>query len=98
MTLTLIPAAMQWVIAGRPARVPGILIIALGRSTARQSRSASWIVPSVSCASVGETSSDTSPSPPPVGLVHRREEVAGGAHVGHRQRLEDLTRALSRHR
>ena len=66
MTLTLIPAATQWVIAGSPASVPGILIIALGRSTAPQRRSASWMVARVSCASAGETSSDTCPSTPPV--------------------------------
>ena len=64
--MTLIPAATQWVIAGSPASVPGILIIALGRSTAPQRRSASWMVARVSCASAGETSSDTCPSTPPV--------------------------------
>ena len=60
------PAAMQRAIAGRPSAVPGILIIALGRSSERQSRSASWIVASVSFASVGETSSETRPSAPPL--------------------------------
>ena len=59
------PAAMQSVIAGSPSRVPGILIIAFGRSSERHSRSASWTVAEVSWASVGETSSETSPSPPP---------------------------------
>ncbi len=59
MTLTLIPAAIVALIAGTPAAVPGILIITLGRSTAFQSRAAASIVPGVSLASVGETSSET---------------------------------------
>ncbi|MEI2720126.1 MAG: hypothetical protein V9E87_08265 [Gemmatimonadales bacterium] len=46
--------------------MPGILIIAFGRSTRAQSRSACTIVPSVSCASVGATSSETVPSPWPL--------------------------------
>jgi len=43
--------------------VLGTLIITLGRSTAAQSRSAAAMVPAVSWASVGGTSSDTVPSP-----------------------------------
>ena len=42
--------------AGVPALVPGTLIIRFGRSTARHSRRASAMVPSVSMARVGETS------------------------------------------
>ncbi len=59
VTLMLIPAAIDALIAGTPAAVPGILIITLGRSTACHSRCAAAIVPSVSFASVGDTSSDT---------------------------------------
>jgi hypothetical protein len=57
--LTLIPAAMVALIAGTPSAVPGILIITLGRPTAFHRRAAASIVPCVSCASVGETSSET---------------------------------------
>ena len=62
----LIPSWRQRSIAGQPSRVPGILIITLGRSTAFQSRRASFTEPSVSRATPGETSSDTNPSAPPV--------------------------------
>ncbi len=53
------PAAMVALIAGTPAAVPGILIITLGRSTAFHRRAAASIVPWVSLARVGETSSET---------------------------------------
>ena len=66
MTLTLMPAAMDSSIAGRPSTVPGILIITLGRSTCCHSQAAISCVPTVSCASVGDTSTDTKPSWPSV--------------------------------
>ena len=51
------------------------------------------MVPAVSRASVGSTSSDTSPSAAagPSGTAGS-EGVAGGLHVVHRERLEDLAR------
>ncbi len=60
------PAAMHSVMAGRQAAVPGILIIALGRLSEAQSRRASATVPAASAARVGDTSSDTKPSRPPL--------------------------------
>ena len=57
--LTLTPSAMRARTAGTPAAVPGTLIIRLGRPTACQSRCASAIVASVSCAASGETSTLT---------------------------------------
>ena len=47
------------IFAGTPAGVPGILIIRLGRSTMPQYRRAASIVPSVSSARSGSTSSET---------------------------------------
>ena len=64
MTLTLIPAPITAVIAGRPAFVAGTLIMRFGRSTSAHSSFACAIVPSVSCARRGSTSSDTRPSTP----------------------------------
>src|SRR5438477_161298 len=60
----LIPAARHSSIAGRHSVVPGILIIALGRPSFCQRTLASWIVAAASCASRGETSRLTKPSPP----------------------------------
>ena len=51
-------------IAGMPSRVPGILIMTLGRSTRFQSDLAMATVPAVSLASNGETSRLTKPSLP----------------------------------
>jgi hypothetical protein len=45
--------------AGSPAFVPGTLMKALGRCKRFHRWRASWTVPSVSCASFGDTSSDT---------------------------------------
>ena len=64
VTLTLMPLAMVAVIAGRPARVAGILIMTFGLPIDVQSRSASAAVASVSFASSGETSMETRPSYP----------------------------------
>lgn len=49
------------VIAGRPSRVAGILIMAFGRSTLAQSSSACFSVSAVSCARRGSTSMETRP-------------------------------------
>ena len=68
MTLTLMPSAITAVIAGSPARVAGILISTLARSTILNSSWACAMVASVSCASRGSTSIDTRPSTPPVRL------------------------------
>ncbi len=62
VTLTLIPLAIDSVIAGRPSSVAGILINALSRWTVSHRVRASAIVRSVSRASLGETSIDTLPS------------------------------------
>ena len=66
MTLTLMPSARHWAIAGRLALVAGILMKRLGRSTSHQSWRASAMVRSVSCASRGSTSIETRPSDPPL--------------------------------
>ena len=66
MTLTLMPSAIDAVIAGRPGLVAGILISTFGRSTIFH-RSAAWaMVASVSMARPGSTSIDTRPSTPAV--------------------------------
>ena len=62
--LTLTPSPSSRSTAGQPSRVPGTLIMRLGRSTAAHSRRASATVPAVSRASDAETSSDTKPSAP----------------------------------
>jgi hypothetical protein len=51
-------------IAGRPSLVPGILMNRFGRFARAKSALAAVIVLGVSCASHGETSSDTQPSIP----------------------------------
>jgi len=56
------PAPRTAVIAGSPALVAGILIITFGRSTSANSRLAASIVPCVSWARRGDTSSETKPS------------------------------------
>jgi hypothetical protein len=58
------PAAIDVVIAGRPASVAGILMNRFGRSTSHHRWAASAAVASVSWASPGATSSDTRPSRP----------------------------------
>ncbi len=60
------PSVRHFSIAGNPSGVPGILIIAFGRSSAANSRFAASIDACVSFAIVGETSSDAYPSPPSV--------------------------------
>jgi hypothetical protein len=64
VTLTLIPSESVSVIAGSPARVAGILMNRLGRSTSHHSCLASATVGSVSSASRGSTSMETQPSTP----------------------------------
>ncbi len=49
----------------------------LGRCARRCSCATALMVPAVSLASKGETSSDTQPSTPPVLLVDRTEQVGG---------------------
>jgi hypothetical protein len=101
--LTLIPSAMHPVIAGRPASVPGILIMALGRSTAAHSRSASWIVAAVSYASAGDTSSETWPSRPRVSRCRpantsqaaRTSATASASKISAGLRLSRLSRRMS---
>src|ERR1043166_8121143 len=91
---------MHSVTAGRPSAVPGILIIALGRSTARQSRFGSTIVAAVSRARAGETSMDTRPSWPQApwatgatgSVVHRKKEAARGPNLGCLDLFENLGR------
>jgi hypothetical protein len=53
------PSVSSARMAGTPAGVAGTLIITLGRPTAFQSRRASSIVPCVSFARSGATSSET---------------------------------------
>jgi hypothetical protein len=48
VTLTLMPAAIKAVIAGKPSRVAGTLIIKLGRSIIAHNSLPAEIVPSVS--------------------------------------------------
>ena len=64
VTLTGMPAATDSVMAGRPSRVAGILIMTFGRPTAAKRRLASAAVPAESWARAGETSRLTNPSPP----------------------------------
>ena len=77
VTLTLMPSAMTAVIAGSPARVAGILISTLGRSTILCSSRAWSMVAWVWWASRGSTSMDTRPSMCPVGWKMPAEQVAG---------------------
>jgi hypothetical protein len=58
------PAAIDSSIAGRPSLVAGIFTNRFGRSTSFDSRFASAVVPSVSWARFGSTSSETQPSLP----------------------------------
>jgi hypothetical protein len=61
------PSARLAVIAGSPAIVAGILMNRFGRSTIHHSALASAaVLPPVSIAIRGSTSSDTRPSTPPV--------------------------------
>ena len=64
VTFTLMPAASVAVIAGSPSRVAGILIITFGRASRSHNSCACAIVPSVSWARSGDTSTDTNPSAP----------------------------------
>ena len=66
VTLTLIPLPIRSRIAGMPSGVAGTLIMTLGRSSVRNSRRAASIVPLVSCARCGLTSSEAKPSAPRV--------------------------------
>ena len=50
--------------AGKPSLVPGILMKRLGRAARAASSLAAAMVLAVSCASNGDTSSDTHPSTP----------------------------------
>ena len=52
------PSARHCSMAGSPSWVPGILIIAFGRFSAANRRRAAAMLPCVSFASSGETSSD----------------------------------------
>ena len=81
VTLTLMPSAMVAVIAGSPARVAGILISTLGRSTILCS-SAAWSM--VACGVVGQPRVDLDGHAAvdvAGGLVDAGEQVAGVAHV-----------------
>ena len=82
MTLTLIPASSVAAIAGMPSAVAGILIITFGRSSRAQSSLACAIVPSVSCARSGETSTDTKPSVAVPLVVVRAQDVGRVRDVG----------------
>ena len=66
MTLTGTPAKIAASIAGNPSAVPGILMKRLGLPPRRCRSRAAASVLLVSCASSGETSSDTQPSTPSV--------------------------------
>ena len=50
--------------AGKPSLVPGILMNRLGRPARAESSLAAAMVLAVSCASSGDTSSETQPSTP----------------------------------
>ena len=60
------PSAIIASIAGTPSGVPGIFTIRFGRLMRSTHWRTSRIVPSVSCARSGETSTETNPSVPPV--------------------------------
>ena len=77
VTFTGTPAKIDSSIAGTPSGVPGILMNRLGRCARRCSCATASMVPAVSFASKGETSSDTQPSTPPVRVVDRTEQVGG---------------------
>ena len=64
VTLTGTPVKIASSMAGRPSLVPGILMNRLGRPARADSSLAAAIVPAVSRASNGDTSSDTHPSTP----------------------------------
>ncbi len=64
VTLTFTPEAIASSIAGRPSGVAGIFTSTFGRSTRSQRARAAAIVPAVSRASAGATSTETKPSPP----------------------------------
>lgn len=66
VTLIGTPLKIDCSMAGRPLGVPGILMNRLGRAARACSRAAAWMVPAVSFARSGETSSDTQPSSPPL--------------------------------
>ena len=66
VTLVGTPAKIASSMAGRPSGVPGILIKTLGRRACACRSLAAAIVDLVSCASKGETSSETQPSTPQV--------------------------------
>ena len=81
MTLTLMPSAITAVIAGSPARVAGILISRLGRSTILDS-SCAWAM--VRGGVVRQPGVDLDGHPAvgvPGGLEGRGEQVAGVTHV-----------------
>ncbi len=60
----LIPSERHRRMAGSPSRVPGIFTMMFGRSIVPHSRRAASIVPSVSHARSGLTSTETNPSRP----------------------------------
>ena len=62
--MTLRPSLIICRMAGRPAAVPGIFTYRLGSSMSSLRWRAAAIVPSVSLASEGATSTDTKPSTP----------------------------------
>ena len=64
VTLTGTPAKIASSMAGKPSLVPGILMKRLGRPARVESFLAAAMVLAVSCASNGDTSSDTQPSTP----------------------------------
>ena len=95
VTLTGTPAKIDSSIAGTPSGVPGILMNRLGRcALARAARAAASMVPAVSLASSGETSSDTQPSTPPV-RRGRAEEIGGARQVLERQLEEQRLARLA---
>jgi hypothetical protein len=66
VTLIGTPAKIDSSMAGRPSGVPGILMKTLGLRACACRSLATAIVELVSCASKGETSSETQPSTPQV--------------------------------
>ncbi len=95
VTLTLMPAAIAAVMAGRPATVAGILIIRLGRSTRCQSRlacgqRARGVVRQVRA----DLQADVAVAPAAL-LVQRPEQIRRRLDILDRKLPEDLLRALA---
>ena len=65
VTLMLRPSPIIWRMAGTPSGVAGILTSTLGRSMRVCRPRAAAMVPSVSWARAGATSTETKPSAPP---------------------------------